>query len=322
MAGLHPDRPRLARISQPVAGQRTEKSLSAAMIGKKGNFTPPRTKGVDPECSGRSLEIRHREARTRFPAASRALQFDSRGIAWAPSVPGTTDQRLPGPNSLVAQQLRRVGAQKGLSPGSALDPGQHPRQRPDNAGVSESSGSSSNSGPSFSMADQNRPISLRVPSENCSSVCQAPWGRQCRYLPRRWGIPREIVPQIDGFQLGYYHLKGLPDPSETRIAGALPGPGDLLQEIAAEGVVQGSPRTFGVADELGHDVQVANGCEEGSQLAEGPVDAHLLQAGLSETLGIGVVFLIGAFDQFHAIAQDTLLADQRRLCWSWWKPSS
>jgi hypothetical protein len=33
-------------------------------------------------------------------------------------------------------------------------------------------------------------MSRKVPSENCSSVCQAPRGRQCSYLPRKCGVPR------------------------------------------------------------------------------------------------------------------------------------
>jgi acetoin utilization protein AcuB len=50
---------------------------------------------------------------------------------------------------------------------------------------SESSGSSSSKGPLPASEIQRSPIKRSVPSENCSSLCQAPCGRQCSYLPRR-----------------------------------------------------------------------------------------------------------------------------------------
>ena len=58
------------------------------------------------------------------------------------------------------------------------------------SGWSDSSGSSRSRGPVPSSAAQSKPIRRSVPSEKSSSVCQAPLGRQCSYLPRKWGVPR------------------------------------------------------------------------------------------------------------------------------------
>ena len=54
---------------------------------------------------------------------------------------------------------------------------------------SETSGSSSSNNDWPSNNDHNKLINRSVPSENWSSRCLAPLGRQCLYVASRWGVP-------------------------------------------------------------------------------------------------------------------------------------
>ena len=105
------------------------------------------------------------------------------------------------------------------------------------------------------------------------------------------------------------HAQRALDAAEPGGPGAFLGLGDLLQEIAAEGVVRPSDRTVGLAHELRDQVQVPDGAEERGQIAKRLIDVDLLQIGLGEPLRIRGVLLARPVDQRFPSAAHPLPPD-------------
>ena len=119
--------------------------------------------------------------------------------------------------------------------------------------------------------------------------------------------------QLQIGKLWYRHSQRIPNPAKSSLLRLVGGSGNLLEKVPAVWVIVATDRTVRLPHELGHDVQVPDGLEEGRHLAKRLVDIHLLEVCLRQALLVLAILLVGAIENRNSFMEDNLPPDNRAL---------
>jgi hypothetical protein len=118
-----------------------------------------------------------------------------------------------------------------------------------------------------------------------------------------------VTLQLQIGKLRHGHSQRIPYPAKPSFLGLVGRSSYLFEEVSAVWIISAPHRTIGLPHKLWHDMQVPNGLEEGGHLAEFPVDIHLFEVRLCESLLVLPIFLVGAIEDYGPFMEDAFTPD-------------